>query len=330
MNNVTTKINQLADFWRYDIGVNVIPADTRKRSIYIEWKQYQDKLISEEQHNRWKKECAFSNGLAIIPGKVWYRADKQDLYLVFIDSDKKEGIKEICTRNGETITLEKVAQKFIVEQHKDNLEKAHIYFYSPIPFPKKNPDSIIGLEIKSLGEHGIAFCTPSTHKDGYPYEIIGTDKPTTLTVEHARELIQHIDQICIKNGLQYLEKDYGSSNLNAKLRNIIKTLKIDNTVKIPKGQRHVTLISVANSLLFTHLDNKGKKKTEKELRRFFEQINILCEPEPLPDSEINSIWNSALNFVSRTRKNEEEEKAQEIMKNNRNLNSIITNHLLNY
>jgi hypothetical protein len=50
-----------------------------------------------------------------------------------------------------------MAHKFIVEQHKDNLEKAHIYFYSPIPFPKKSSDSILGLEVKGVGEHGIAY-----------------------------------------------------------------------------------------------------------------------------------------------------------------------------
>jgi hypothetical protein len=31
-----------------------------------------------------------------------------------------------------------LSQKFLVEQHKDNPDKAHIYFYSPIPFPKKS------------------------------------------------------------------------------------------------------------------------------------------------------------------------------------------------
>ncbi|HKG87132.1 MAG TPA: hypothetical protein VKA95_02310 [Nitrososphaeraceae archaeon] len=45
------------------------------------------------------------------------------------------------------------------------------------------------------------------------------------------------------------------------------------TPVIPKGQRHVTLISVANSLLFNHLEYKGKIKTEKELKQFFEQIS---------------------------------------------------------
>src|SRR5215204_713988 len=161
------------------------------------------------------------------------------------------------------------------------------------------------------------------------YEIIGTNNPVTLTIEQARELIQHIDQICIKHKLQYLEKDtFGSSysyspNVSNNLRNIIRTLTIDTTVRIPDGQRHVTLISVANSLLFNHLENKRKGKSEIELKQFFEQINrFLCEPEPLPDNELYSIWNSAVNFVSRTRENKEA-KIEEKAANDKSNNDIV-------
>jgi hypothetical protein len=41
-----------------------------------------------------------------------------------------------------------MSKKLLVEQDKDNPQKAHIYFYSPIPFPKKSPDSTIGLEVR--------------------------------------------------------------------------------------------------------------------------------------------------------------------------------------
>jgi len=321
-------LNESADLWRYDIGVNVIPADTVNKRPTVSWIEWQDKPIPEELHNKWKEERAFSDGIAIVPGKVWHSKieDKNTLYLIFIDADKAIALEELCTRDGKTVSLGDVSQKFLIEQHADNPDKAHIYFYSPIPFPQKTADSILGLEVKGLGKHGIAFCFPSKHKDGMRYEIIGTNNPVTLTIEQARELIQHIDQICIKHKLQYLEKDtFGSSysyspNVSNNLRNIVRTLTIDTTVRIPDGQRHVTLISVANSLLFNHLENKRKGKSEKELKQFFEQINrLLCEPEPLPDNELYSIWNSAVNFVSRIRENEkakEKEKAANGKSNN--------------
>ena len=252
-------------------------------------------------HNQWKEQGVFSEGIAIIPGKVWHNEDKKHLYFIFIDADTQNAIDELCTMGSKIISLQESSKRFLIEQHKDNPQKAHIYFYSPIPFPKKNADSVIGLEVKGLGEHGIAFCFPSTHKDGMPYEIIGTNQPVTLTVEQARELIQYINHICIKYGLQYLEKESPSTNISNKLRGIIKNLVVDTTLKIPEGQRHITLISAADSLLFRHL-GKGKNRPEKWLKDFFENINHqLCQPEPLPESEIDSIWNSAMEFVNRIR-----------------------------
>jgi hypothetical protein len=79
--------NGSADFWRYHIGVNVIPADTKNKVTYQRWSEWQDKAIPEELHNRWKAENAFSKGIAIIPGKVWHREDKKGLYFIFIDAD---------------------------------------------------------------------------------------------------------------------------------------------------------------------------------------------------------------------------------------------------
>ncbi len=134
--------------------------------------------------------------MAIIPGKVWHKQDKSSLYLTFIDLDSKNAIDEFCTYNGKTTSLQKMSQKFLVEQHRDSPDKAHIYFYSPIPFVKKSADEVIGLEVKGLGEHGIAYCSPSIHKGGYPYEIIGTNTPIALTADQAKELMQHIDGIC--------------------------------------------------------------------------------------------------------------------------------------
>jgi hypothetical protein len=306
----STAINESADFWCYDIGVNVIPSDTKNKTTNIQWSVYQLQPIPETLHEHWKQEGAFNKGIAIIPGKVWHKQDKQNLYFIFIDADKQKAIDELC---GKRITLQEMAQEFLIEQHADNPEKAHIYFYSPIPFPKKSADTELGLEVKGLGEHGIAFCFPSIHKNGHPYEIIGTNQPVTLTIEQAREMIQHIDQICLKHGVQYLEKGqedfFISSVIVGKLREVVQALAIDTTIRIPQGQRHLTLISIADSILFRHLG----KKSEKQLKEFFDKVNyLLCKPEPLPDSEIKSIWNSALGFVNRVR---EEQKSSQIGSN---------------
>ncbi len=286
------KINEGADFWRYDIGVNVIPADTKNKKPVVPWDQWQDKPIPEELYNQWKEQGTFSKGIAIILGKVWHRADKSNLYLVFIDADKSKAINELCTRNGKTTTLQEMSQKFIVEQHKDDLDRAHIYFYSSIPFPKKPSDDIVGLEVKSLGEHGIAYCTCSMHKDGHPYEITGTKNPAILTEDLAKEYLHFIDSICKKHGLEYLEKHY---------RNLL-----DSNDKIYEGSRHDSMISIANSILFRY---GGNGKSEQELKDTFVEINDKrCKPTPLPVSEINTIWKDAIAYYTK-KKNEEAQAA---------------------
>ena len=62
-NNLSPPLNDdyngWADFWRYKIGVNVIPADTRKKVTYESWSEWQDKPIPQELHNDWKAQNAF-------------------------------------------------------------------------------------------------------------------------------------------------------------------------------------------------------------------------------------------------------------------------------
>ena len=299
--------NQWADYWRYKIGVNVLPANSNEKRPLVKWSQYQKKPITEDQHENWKKYNLFANGISILPGKVWHQEDRKGLYLIHLDADRKTAIDELCSTNGKQMTLKGMSHKFIVEQHDDNPEKAHIYFYSPIPFPKKDSDPVLGLEVKGLGEHGVANCSGSVHKNGKPWNIIGTRDPVVLTAQQAQQLMQHINQICLRYGLSYLDKrptSKSSPNISTKLRAMIKRLSIDPTVKIISGERHNTLISVADSLLFKH----SAKESEDHLRKFFEKINnILCDPEPLPASEIESIWNSALRFVEEIRNEQQQQ-----------------------
>src|SRR5205085_10934331 len=118
------------------------------------------------------------------------------------------------------------------EQHKDDPNKAHIYFYSKIPFAKKSSDNtntanyskidsnqIPAFEVKSLGKHGLAYCAPSVHKNGFHYEIIGTTDPVLLTAEVANGFMQHFDEMCKKHGLAYLENgDKRNESLTNKLK----------------------------------------------------------------------------------------------------------------
>ena len=63
---------------------------------------------------------------------------------------------------------------------------------------------------------------------------------------------------------------------------MVKSLEVNHNIRITEGKRHTTLISLANSLLFFFNHLAMRKKTEGQLKSFFDQINEeLCEP-PLP------------------------------------------------
>src|SRR6185312_3229267 len=130
MNNDTElyyKHNNI-DFWFYQIGINVISADTLNKKSYESWSEYQNKPIPADLFEQNKENGIYNKGIAIIPGKVW-RGSHKDKYLVFLDLDNQIAIDEVCKCFGAK-NLEELSQHIIVEQHKDNLEKAHLYFYS--------------------------------------------------------------------------------------------------------------------------------------------------------------------------------------------------------
>ena len=73
--------NNWVDFWRYDIGMNVIPADTRNKITNEIWLKWQSEPIPEDQHKEWKSNGSFNRGIAVILGKVFHNKARTGLYL---------------------------------------------------------------------------------------------------------------------------------------------------------------------------------------------------------------------------------------------------------
>lgn len=110
--------NAWADYWRYYIGVNVIPAVGRAKvpTKDCRWSLYQDAPILQEQHDQWKNSGLFIEGMAIIVGKVWHRPDLDGYYLAGIDVDNLVAMQELLTSpSGKTTTLEQFSQVTLVE-----------------------------------------------------------------------------------------------------------------------------------------------------------------------------------------------------------------------
>jgi putative DNA primase/helicase len=292
-----------ANFWHYDVGVPTIPGILKTKRPLVPWEGYQQNPPTDDEHKEWLKQRYYSGGVMILCGLASNRKDRENLYLVGVDIDKKSGIDAFVTRDGKITSLHDIARVTLVEQHEDSPDRAHIFFYSPIKFPVKRPDEVLGIEVKSSWDHGLMRVTPSITENGYPLRIIGTTEPHILNKLEATELLQHINHICIDNGVEYLQKGDDSNNssfLTPELKKVIQSrnysFATNNKVRIQSGYRNVTLISVANSILSNHLDKN--KTNEEELKDFFFAINyFLCKPEPLPDREVSNIWISALKWM---------------------------------
>ncbi len=63
-------MNKSADYWFYDIGVNVIPAITREKNTFITWSIARTNQYLQKIHEDRKKNGDYNNGIAIIPGKL--------------------------------------------------------------------------------------------------------------------------------------------------------------------------------------------------------------------------------------------------------------------
>ncbi|MGD9534538.1 MAG: hypothetical protein AB7V56_12315 [Candidatus Nitrosocosmicus sp.] len=302
MNNVQS-FNDWADFWRYVCGLNVIPANSRKKETYERWSQWQNEGISEEQHKEWKQNNSFSNGIAIMSGKVWHKEELKDYYLCFFDLDNEKAIEEVCNNVFRVKSIDELAQQTIVEQHLDNKSKAHVYFYTKHILKKKGSDvtklkdriesnEIPAIEVKCLGEHGIAICTPSIHEKGCNYEII---RNTKLGIFNGEEIEDKLFKIYERYGLLV-----GTESNNGKTSKIsIEELLRPDFVIEAGHNRHEAVLRVIEHYYLKYRESKSLD----EIYDISWKWNLNhCKP-PLSQSDFERQINDGLKFVDKTNAN---------------------------
>ncbi|MER5174413.1 MAG: bifunctional DNA primase/polymerase [Candidatus Nitrosocosmicus sp.] len=291
------------DFWYYNIGCNVIPADSKNKETHVPWGKWQNDPISDDQYKEWKNKGAFNNGMAVIAGRLC-REPYKNKHIVCIDCDNKKGIDEFLNYCFPEIkTVEELSKKTIVEQHLDSKDKAHVYLVVEKPLKNtgrindtlKKEENCPIIEIKSEGK-SIVICSPSIHKDGHRYEIIGTTTPAILNREQSDKLEESLNQLNKKYNPsnKYNPSTGNFSYLTDELKNMTKNLMIDDeNYKISDGTRNNTLLAVANSLLSNHFNSKDIEN----LKSFFFKVNqTLCE-KPLDQRELESLWTQATSFI---------------------------------
>lgn len=298
----TRTINEWADFWRYDIGVNVIPANTKYKKPIVAWTEWQSKPIPKEIHEQWKREKQFDNGMAIVAGKIWHSSIKEGLYLCAIDCDNKKAIEELMP-NG---VLE-YARKTLIEMHPDDSNKCHIYFYTTKPVPKKSSDAtnpkqseqlknneIPALEVKGDGKHGIMYVTPSVHKNGTRYQILEEEHPVLLD-----EIPIAIDRICKQYSIPYLDNVQNNNSL------IPMNEILTDSTQIHEGHnRHLAMLRYADHIFASSPPSITDKLAMEIL---LAKNNIMCQP-PLENNEIEKLFTQSKEKVKQWKNERQENK----------------------
>jgi P4 family phage/plasmid primase-like protien len=288
----------ITNFWYYKKKVNIIPVESYTKRALVKWENYQNNRIPEPLFEEWKQSGLFNKGVAVILGKTY--DDSQTLYLVGIDCDSREAIEKFVNINGKSIPINILSNRLLVEMHKDNPNKIHVYFFSPIPFPNKGPNEL-NLEIKGQDGKGYMITYPSIHSGGNRYDILGIRDPPILSLNQAMQMLHHLDDIFKNGGLGYLQNFTNNDSLGPILKRAIQNLEFNGELDgfiINEGNRHSLLISIADSILFRHLKQESDENDLERLKAFFIQINeTSCSPSPLSQNEVNSIWKSALTYV---------------------------------
>lgn len=238
----------------------------------------------------------FHNGFVLVLGRTYDK--NKTLYLTCIDCDKKQAVDEILSINKESNSIMSLSEEYLVEQHDDNPNSLHLYFLSPIPFPSKTKDQALGLEVRS-NEKLLVVPAPNLHPKGHQWKILGVTDPPVLTTEQAKTWLSILNDICNKYGLSYLNQK-NNEKIDSRLKKMIKNLEIDkdSNFRINEGQRHQKLLSIANYLLFTHLESDDRNLDN--LKDFLDEIGQrFCYPSPLPEKEMESIWYDSVERVKK-------------------------------
>lgn len=338
-----TDINAWAKFWYYDIGVNIVPMVTRYKTGKggFDWKKWKHTPIPEEEFNKWLEQNAFKDGIGAILGYVW-RGKYQGKYLTLIDLDNLLAVELFCTRNNNTVPLKRIAEKFIVEQHKDNLNKAHVLLFADNPFTNKSNDAssipdykrkvhdnlIPSFEVKGTADAGVVFCTPSIHQDGEHYDIIGVTEPTEVLEENtAMEMMLHIDSICRRYGLQYLSGINNNNNNNiynnnnnsgtaASLSPMEDIYNLD--LKTTEGNnRHMRELRLFDSLILRLRD----KMSLEQIKQVAHVMACIVNVPPKSQAHFEKDWGSSIRWIQEL----DAQKAREKLIEGCEIMELITN-----
>lgn len=291
-----TSIYDNLDYFYYQMGINVIPTDSQNKRPLVNWKEWQNKVIPNDFYEKWKDNDLFKNGFALFTGRIW-RGPNEGKYLVCVDVDNNKGMQEFLSSFTEIKSIQELSQHTLVVQHEDaKNERAHIYMIVEKPIQKIcgiNTGGIINNDVNSelpaievkTDSSTLLIGPGSLHRNGFHYEIQGTQTIQILDDKKTSLLETALDNICLKYNRNYTR--YSS------LPNLEEMDKDDYMV-LEGNNRHLNLLRKIDS--WYSLSNKVLTSDEL-FARAMTWNNKHCKP-PLDEKETSNLVKQAMGWIN--------------------------------
>lgn len=298
-------------YWPELADIPIFPANTKVKEIH--YKEWQNEDFSQHSFRARLEAGEYDNGIAIRLGKTM----SGEFYSFAIDLD---GWDAVQVWFGQENTWDKVintSKKTRVEWHQDK-GRLHILGKCNEPIPSRKiyvvkPDKLNGIEgalIEIRCERQPLFVSPSIHKEGKPYSVLGTEEITILS--NPMSLKGKVDSLC---------GDYMSDQ--DKSAHISWLEDPANYTKLGVGQgRHNALVTLGTSYFYRFKDGWSKYTDDQRREKLLEYNSKFAVPKS--EKEFNDVWKWIVDKHRRTRDERHEKLNEEEKRRKQEFNKTHT------
>ena len=271
-------------YWPEVAGIPIIEADTGKKHVNVHGWQNLD--LTKVDFRAKLANGDYDNGIAIRLGKTL----SGQYYSFALDFDGWDAVEEWF---GDWEQVLELSKKTRIEWHGDDRGRIHCIFLAKEPIANTSHIHIRNSQLEIRCEKELLFVSPSVHKHGNPYTVIGTNEIAILNKIQLLTLQAKIDK---------LSEGYMSDENK---QEYIRWLEDPNTVLGEGEGRHPALVILGLSYYYRY-KNGWKDMTDDQRRKKLWEWNQRQNP-PKPEKEFNEVWKW---IIDNHRKRRDEQRKQ--------------------
>jgi len=300
-------MNKPADWLYYTGFIDIISSNGKIPTD--KYKRWLDEGVPLEIHEHHKRNHDYEHGIMALTGRM--RRYLGEVYFVGIDLDNSAAIEEFCNFGDKKWTPEEMAAtgQFLVDQTADKT-RLHVYFHSKRPYrnlaPYSGPEtSIPKIEVKC--ERRYITIAPSPHSNGSIRQFLNDDNSMAKFVNDLTcldNIENHIDGICKKYGLVYLNGEGGTAYTNRSKNKNKNKISINDDEIFYEGARHLKLYAWSCRQWRIH---RHDMTPEQITELIYAKNTRDCRP-PLPDTDVAIICKNSREFIDQEVAKEEQQR----------------------